>query len=199
RPLDKPGQARRGQAGWLIGWGTELDVRVIAMRGIRAVTDLAVASYLAKYSTKGTEPAGHASARITPDTIDLYAKADGTHPERLIHACWILAAHPDYVSLRRWAHMLGFGGHFLTKARRYSVTLTSMRQARIAYRRHQDTGPEHRPLDTHNDAETVLVLNWLIYTGTGWHTTADALLANTAADQARKRGETAREEVACEY
>jgi hypothetical protein len=187
-------------AGWVIGWGAELDIRVISMRGTGTVTDRAVASYLAKYSTKGTEPAGHASARITPDTIGLYAKPDGTHPERLIHACWALGIHPDYASLHCRAHMLGFGGHFLTKARRYSVTFTALRQARITYRRHHDTGPEHRPLDSHSDeAETTLVLNRLTYTGTGWHTTADALLAATAADQARKRREAGREEFASQY
>jgi hypothetical protein len=186
--------------GWVIGWGTELDVRVIAMNGTRAVTDLAVASYLAKYATKGTEPAGHASARIIPATIGLYAHADGTHPDRLINACWTLGRHPDYLSLRRWAHMLGFGGHFLTKARRFSVTFTALRQARITYRRHHDTGPEHQLLNTRDDAaDTVLVLNWLTYAGTGWHTTADALLASTAADQARKRREAARDELAQEY
>ena len=123
--------------GWVIGWGAELDVRTIATRGDGTVTDLAVASYLAKYATKGTETAGHASARITTDTIDLYAKADGTHPERLIHACWTLGTTPEYHGLRRWAHKLGFGGHLLTKARRYSVTLTALRQARITYRRSQ--------------------------------------------------------------
>jgi len=98
--------------------------------------------------------------------------------------------------------MLGFGGHFLTKARRYSVTLTALRQARITYRRHQDAGPEHGSVHLHHDdadTETVLILNWLTYTGTGWHTTADALLANTAADQARKRREAGREELAGEY
>ena len=47
----------------------ELDVRVITVHGTSTVTDYAVASYLAKYSTKGTELAGHASARISPDTI----------------------------------------------------------------------------------------------------------------------------------
>jgi hypothetical protein len=185
----------------VIGWGSELDIRVISMRGTRAVTDLAVASYLAKYATKGTEPAGHASARITAATIGLYAHPGGTHPERLIHACWTLGTHPDYTSLRRWAHMLGFGGHFLTKARRYSVTFTALRQARITYRRHQDTGPEHQPIRDAGDAdgETALVLNRLTYTGTGWHTTADALLANTAADQARKRRQAGREELADGY
>ena len=58
----------------------------------------------------------------------------------------------------------------------------------------------HCPLDSRNDnTETTLVLNWLTYTGTGWRTTADALLANTAADQARKRRETGHEELAAEY
>ena len=57
--------------GWLIAWGQELDVRTVADRGTGAVTGLAVASYLAKYSTKGTEASGHVSARITPDRLDL--------------------------------------------------------------------------------------------------------------------------------
>ena len=89
--------------------GRQLDVRIITMTGTGTITDLAVASYLAKYATKGTEITGHASARITPDTIDLYANPAGTHPERLIAACWRLGRHPDHTSLRRWAHMLGFG------------------------------------------------------------------------------------------
>ena len=45
----------------------------------------------------------------------------------------------------------------------------------------------------------MLVLTRLSYTGTGWRTTGDALLANTAADQARKRRETGHEELAAEY
>ena len=161
------------------------------MTGTGTVTDLAVASYLAKYSTKGTEPAGHASARITADTIDLYANPAGTHPERLIHACWSIGNHPDYASLRRWAHMLGFGGHFLTKARRYSIRFRDLREARITYRRSQDTGPEHGPIRTadHADEETTLIIGTFTYAGTGWKTSGDALLANTAADQARKRRE----------
>jgi Replication initiator protein, pSAM2 len=171
------------------------------MRGTGTVTDLAVASYLAKYSTKGTETAGHASARITPDTIDLYAHADGTDPERLIHACWKLGAHPGYASLRRWAHMLGFGGHFLTKARRYSIRFADLRQARISYRRGQDAGPEHGPIRAadHADEDTTLVIGTLTFAGTDWRTTGDALLANTAADQARKRREAGRDELADEY
>ena len=56
--------------------------------------------------------------------------------------------------------MLGFGGHFLTKARRYSVTFGDLREARIFYRRSQDTGPEHGPIRTadHTDEETILIV-----------------------------------------
>jgi hypothetical protein len=187
--------------GWIITWGDQIDVRVITMTGTGTVTDLAVASYLAKYSTKGTEPAGHASARITPDNLGLYASPDGTHPERLIDACWRIGQHPDYTGLRRWAHMLGFGGHFLTKARRYSVRFADLRQARISYRRGQDTGPDHGPIRTadHTDGETILVVGTFTYAGTGWRTTGDALLANTAADQARKRHQAGRDQLADEY
>jgi hypothetical protein len=195
--------------GWLIAWGSELDARIVADQGASTITSLAVASYLAKYATKGTEASGHASARITPAIFDLYADPHGTHIQRLIDACWFVGhangrmrGKATYGQLRRWAHMLGFGGHFLTKARRYSVTLTALRQARITYRRsHDDTGPEHGLFHDHDAADggTLLVLIRLSYVATGWHTSGDALLANTAADQARKRRETAREEIASYY
>jgi hypothetical protein len=187
--------------GWLIAWGGELDLRVITMRGTGTITDLAVASYLAKYSTKGTEITGHASTRITPETIGMYADPAGSHVERLIHACWTLGTHPAYLSLRRWAHMLGFGGHFLTKARRYSLRFRDLREARISYRRGHDTGPEHGPVRTaeRTGEETTLIIGTFTYAGTGWRTTGDALLANTAADQARKRRQAGHDELADEY
>jgi hypothetical protein len=194
--------------GWHIAWGDQLDVRPVNGQGSAAVTGLAVASYLAKYATKGTEDTGHVSARITPDALDLYADPAGTHAERLIDACWNIGhaqgrmcGKAFYGSLRRWAHMLGFGGHFLTKARRYSVTFTALRQARVAYRRHHDTGPDYAPIECQEevDTESTAIVVRLSYVGTGWRTFGDALLANTAADQARKRREAARLELADEY
>ena len=197
-----PHPASPGGTGWVIGWGDELDVQPITLRATGSITDLMVASYLAKYSTKGTEVTGHTSARLTPATVSLHASADGTHMQRLIHACWTLGSHPAYPSLQRWAHMLGFGGHFLTKARHYSVTFGELRAARITYRRTQDPGPEHEPIrtaDHTDDEETTLIVGNLSYAGTGWTTTGDALLARTAADQARKRHQAGREEIADEY
>jgi hypothetical protein len=195
--------------GWRIAWGDQLDVRTVADRGPNTITGLAVAGYLAKYSTKGTDESGHVSARITTmDALRLYADPNGTHTERLIHACWVIGrakgqmcGKVTYHSLRHWAHMLGFGGHFLTKARRYSVTFTALRQARITYRRHLDTGPDYAPIEGQEelDVESAVVVVRLSYAGTGWRTFGDALLANTAADQARKHRQVGREELAHEY
>ncbi|SCF39239.1 hypothetical protein GA0070215_12351 [Micromonospora marina] len=81
--------------------------------------------------------------------------------------------------------MLGFGGHFLTKARRYSVTFGLLRDTRATYRRTEDDDP----------ADTVTV-GTLTYIGAGWLTDGDALLANTAARQRRASRRIGREELA---
>ncbi|MGW0507573.1 replication initiator [Micromonospora sp. NPDC003241] len=195
--------------GWLVAWGEQVDVRRIGS-GDGDVTDAKVASYLAKYATKATEVTGHTSTRLTPDTIDTYANPEGDHLARLIDACWRLgrpaathttdsAAKPGdrqgrldttpnpYAGLRRWAHMLGFGGHFLTKARRYSVTFGLLRSTRATYRRAEG----NEPADT-------LTVGTLTYLGAGWRSDGDALLANTAARQRRESRRVGREELAHE-
>ena len=75
--------------GWLIAWGRELDVRTVADRGPDTVTGLAVASYLAKYATKGTEASGHVSARITPDSLDLLRRPR-RNPHPASHRCLLV-------------------------------------------------------------------------------------------------------------
>lgn len=83
--------------------------------------------------------------------------------------------------------MLGFGGHFLTKARRYSVTFALLRDTRATYRRTEDNEP----------ADSITV-GTLTYIGAGWLTEGDALLANTAARQRRESRRIGREELAHE-
>ncbi|MFE0152838.1 replication initiator [Nonomuraea sp. NPDC059007] len=199
--------------GWPIAWGCQLDARLITLSASGdALDDQAVAAYLAKYSTKGTEATGHVSRRLDADSVGLYANPRGTHTERLIAAAWTLGQEDGWDSLRRWAHMLGFGGHFLTKARRYSITFTAIREERAAHKRAQalnsnDPIPGQPPETTafHRQAnldakteETTLVIGFLTYAGTGWHSTGDQLLANTAAAQARERSRAGREELAHE-
>jgi hypothetical protein len=171
--------------GWVIAWGKQLDVRVITVAASGDITDAMVAAYLAKYATKSTEVTGHTSTRLNTDTIDLYADPDGTHTERLVDACWRLGQPSDWRGLRRWAHMLGFGGHFLTKSHRHPVTFRLLRDNRIIHVRATNAGPDSDGQVPEH--ETVLVANFLQFVGAGWHTTGDAMLANASADQARSR------------
>ena len=193
--------------GWPIQWGRELRILPVRLSTKGEITETQVAGYLAKYATKATETTGHVSARITPDTAGLYADPDGNHTARLIDACWRLgrpgsdldptqatrnSGRLSYLRLRRWAHMLGFGGHFSTKSRRYSTTLRALREARVTWRR-----TRHRTADHHDQTteDTTLVVGLLTYAGTGWHTTGDALLANTAAAKAREHRRVCRDEI----
>ncbi len=84
-----------------------------------------------------------------------------------------------YRGLQRRAHMLGFAGHFLTKSRRYTGTFRAERERRITFRRE----------------ETILIINTLSFAGIGWHTSADAALANASAARAREHRQLAREEI----
>jgi hypothetical protein len=86
--------------------------------------------------------------------------------------------------------MLGFGGHFLTKSRRYSITFAMLRDQRIVFRRAKTSGPEQA--DPRLEP-TTLVVNLLAFVGAGWQTPADAMLANTSAAMAREHQEVARE------
>jgi len=52
------------------------------------------------------------------------------HARALMRSAWTLSP--------RWAHSLGFRGHFLTKARRYSVTFAALRGVRAEYRAQAD-------------------------------------------------------------
>jgi hypothetical protein len=98
--------------------------------------------------------------------------------------------HSAYRRLQRWAHMLGYGGHFLTKSRRYSITFAMLREQRVVFRRAQTSGPETAVAA---DEQTTLVVNFLQFVGTGWQTPADAMLANTSAAMAREHAEAARQ------
>ena len=89
--------------------------------------------------------------------------------------------------------MLGFGGHFLTKSRSYSITFALLRNQRVVFRRTQTSGPEQAEP---GEAPTTLVVNFLQFVGAGWQTPADAMLANTSAAMAREHQDAAREYLA---
>src|SRR6185312_16407731 len=132
-----------------------------------------VANYIAKYATKTLTAPGLPSHRIRSET-DIERLRCPAHYQRLITTAWQLGTR-----YRAWAHMLGYGGHFLTKSRRYSVTFGQLRAARTEHRRalrppDADRDAWGRPLD-----ETVVLVLPVIWTyeGTGCPIAAAAELA----------------------
>ena len=80
-----------------------------------------VAGYLAKYATKDASSGGGLDRRIRVKGVIERAELSD-HARALMRSAWTLSP--------RWAHNLGFRGHFLTKARRYSVTFAALRGVR---------------------------------------------------------------------
>jgi hypothetical protein len=209
---------------WPIIWGQQIDIRPISGLDDGAISPEAVAAYLAKYATKATEPAGlPTTSRLTEEAAQHYADPD-THLGRLIAYCWELGDIPEslwlthlewlatnndtdaaelsplewwkktYGRLRRWAHMLGFGGHFATKSRRYSTTHKQLRAERREYKTSQRRNRYQRWDHTHYDDDTTLIVTDLTMDGIGYHNTADAALAIAAAAQAREQRQITKEE-----
>jgi hypothetical protein len=156
-------------------WGEQVDIKPIIdsaeHRGISSDTTgpRAVANYVAKYATKSTDDAGALDRRLR-GIEDLDIRGVAGHLRRLVETAWRLGERPDLAGLRRWAHTLGFGGHWLTKSRRYSVTLGSLRAERHAWQLLRHCAPEV----VSTDIATVSEWQWV---GIGWSTRGDAWLA----------------------
>ncbi|MGL5827642.1 MAG: replication initiator [Nocardioides sp.] len=185
-----------------------------------------VAGYLAKYATKDTAAydtngprPGHLG-RLTRTCHELHARARA-QVERLradaLAECSIRCrrgshvqgclTEPDaiespYALLGKWAHMLGYRGHFSTKSRRYSVTLGKLRRARARYMRLLAAGENLARLDVRelearllaDEDETTITLGSWSLNGIGWPTHGDQALALAAAARAREHQQEAAEE-----
>ncbi|MET7998499.1 replication initiator [Amycolatopsis sp. NPDC005232] len=153
-------------AKYVFRWGGQVDVRPIRPAHATEpdggeITDRALAGYIAKYATKGTStsevPDRPIRSERAIDALDVHP-----HHRRMITTAWALGANEGLAYLRKWAHMLGFRGHFLTKSQRYSITFTTIRGDR---RTHQHLAT----LDaTGASADTVLVVNHWKHTGNGY-------------------------------
>jgi hypothetical protein len=180
-------------------WGEQLDVHHITEAGDDGeLSAEQVAGYVAKYATKSTEALGvtlhQRICEVELEGLDVPA-----HVAELVRACWELGARPSLarLRLRKWAHMLGFGGHFSSKSRRYSTTLGALRRARVAYairRRRGHTVPLDAWAPAEDDQTMVVVASWA-YLGSGYQTTGEAWLAASAAARAREERRIAREEL----
>jgi hypothetical protein len=119
----------------------------------------------------------------------------------LVQACRELGARPGLAGLRlrlrAWAHMLGFRGHWSTRSRRYSTTMTALRRARVQFtkrRRARDGVPLDAWGRVEDDQAAVVIATWS-YVGAGYQTQGEVWLALSAAARARERRRIAREEL----
>jgi hypothetical protein len=179
----------------VLAFGAQVDTRAVRTSRRtddpdRSLTPEQVAGYLAKYATKST--------------ADTETK-DSPHLRRLEATARHLAGRAvtvdedgdaPYGLLGKWAHTLGFRGHFATKSRRYSVTLGQLRRARqrararIAEANRAGTPIDLRQLEAEllaEDAdETTVVIGSWVYAGSGWANGGETALAVAAAARARE-------------
>jgi hypothetical protein len=147
----------RRVAARVMRFGRQVDIRPItATDAGSALSDVVVARYVAKYATKSAESAGLNLAPICCRTCHgtgtsvsgLCRTCAGTgrrrgvrldqltdHARALVETSWRLGAQPEYapLRLRRYAHQVGYRGHFCTKSRTYSTTFTALRAERQAW------------------------------------------------------------------
>ncbi|HEY8201903.1 MAG TPA: replication initiator, partial [Actinomycetota bacterium] len=180
-----------------VGWGTA-QIDRLRGRGPGELTHEAVASYISKYATKGTEGFGARLERRL-SAVDIERLDASPHVQRIVRACWDLGGQPELeeLRLREWAHCLGFGGHWLTKSGRYSTTFKACRRERrvVARQRRFEGGVPLDAFGRREDEDQVVVLAEWTYKGSGYQTQAERWLALSAAARARERREAAREAV----
>ncbi|GAA1778096.1 replication initiator [Luedemannella helvata] len=146
----------------MLRWGVQIDIQPLPAAGSNRPDDpdarreASVARYLAKYATKAAETVGVTIAPIYCRTCSgIGARAGGLchachgtgrrpgvdlgtlspHARALVDACWRLGGRPEYrhLRLRRWAHQLGYRGHYTTKSHTFSTTFAALRQERRAH------------------------------------------------------------------
>jgi hypothetical protein len=177
-------------------WGEQLHVRHITRDDGEDDKKL-LAEQVAAYVAKSTEALGvtldHRIGEVELEGLDV-----PTHVAELVRACWALGGLPGLVELRlrKWAHMLGFGGHFSSKSRRYSTTLGALRRARVAYaiRRRGDSLALDAWGRPEGDQAVIVVASWH-FLGLGYQSTGEAWLAASAAARAREARRVAKEEL----
>jgi hypothetical protein len=196
-----------------LGWGAQLDIRPVTSTAALhleddqgQITDAALAGYIAKYATKstGAVDGGEGADRPIRDGDHIAHLDVSPHHRRMIDTAWRLGGLAQYepLNLRRWAHMLGFRGHFMTKSRAYSVTFTGIRAERRTWRLRADLdqlaantdNPDDESLPV--DLDTITVINDWTVTHIGHHDHAERELALAIAERNRTQRRTSGRAVA---
>lgn len=119
-----------------VAFGSQIAAEPLGADGQRKVS-----YYVAKYATKSADEGGILDHRIREGELELLDLPE--HFARLVHAAFELGRTKEHESCRRWAHALGWRGSFVTKSRRFSTNLCTLRRARREWRSQEagETGP----------------------------------------------------------
>ena len=114
-------------------WGDRIDAQILEPSDGKWAKS--VAAYVAKYATKSSDGSGSLDVRIR-SARDLAQRRLPAHLHRMAQVSWDLGGVAAFEQwhLRRHAHGLGYGGHFLSKSKGYSTTLGALRAARQQWR-----------------------------------------------------------------
>ena len=112
-----------------IRWGDRNQVDVVAVDGRQRLP-----GYLGQVHRqvdrlrRPSRPSAHTRRELPALAVD-------DHLRWLVKTCWDLGTDPRLADcrLRKWAHTLGFRGHWLTKSPNWSTSLTPLRRARHDY------------------------------------------------------------------
>jgi hypothetical protein len=172
-----------------LAWGGQVDIRPILRTADvedadGQISEQRLAGYIAKYATKGTGKT-EAADRPVRSQLDIDHLRIPDHHRRMIQTAWDLGELEQYadLNLRRWAHMLGFRGHFLTKSRAYSTTFKTLRGDRQAHRLAERLTAFGIPPEDFGD---ITVINDWEFIGTGYQDDAEQELAAAISDRTRQ-------------
>ncbi|MEV8245832.1 MULTISPECIES: replication initiator [Streptomyces] len=173
-------------------------------------TDAKVAGYIAKYATKNAEGAGtvdrtlmcrpcagrgyvRGPSRLPNRCADCHGTGQAEpikalpvqqHVRQMIRTAWDLGHLPEFAELKlwKWAHMLGFRGHFSSKSRAYSTTLGALRDVRRAWRIAQAEAARARAGLPATDETTLVTTSSWTYLSSGYRPGEEFLAAQVRHD-----------------
>jgi hypothetical protein len=137
------------------------------------------ARYVAKYTTASTTSTGALDKRLGPDDLKALQESGlSPHHLRLADTSLGLGGKKKlaHLNLARAANALGYGGHVISKSRRYSTTFTALRTARH----------EHlvRKAMARSSGTTRVLYDKWSYAGSGYPLRGDCLIATDWAESA---------------
>jgi hypothetical protein len=180
--------------GRIIRFGDQLDVKPLGRPFASESPDSSVSSrhiarYLAKYITKSVADFGIGIRKFSHELIDQLDITD--HVRELLNTIVALGKKDGYHELLSWVHNLGYRGHVMSKSRRFSTTMTALRERRASWRKDS----AQRDTSSATDGDDLNAPHQWEFERVGHISLGDRVLVISAFDRAREQRFTARDAI----